>query len=772
MAAGLYIFIFYSYILNLLYQEIPIAAYTLTPSQSIIDGQILISQGETFELGFFSPSNSKFRYVGIWYNTKTIPVQTVVWVANRDSPLLDTSGVLKVDTTGNVVIEDGRRKVIWSSNSSKAVESPIVEFLDSGNLVLRDKKNGDSENYMWQSFDYLCDTLLPHMKLGRDLKTGHDRFMSSWKSSDDPSYGDFTYGTYRTGLPELAIRNRSKMYYRSGPWNGIRFSGSPDLKGNSIFTYEVIQNAEEMYFRFQLVNKSVVSRFVLRQTSLHGLTWVDQTNSWFLQITIPRDPCDAYSLCGAYSSCDSNNVPVCRCLRGFKPKSAQDWEEMDWSQGCKHNTSVNCSKGEGFNRISGVKLPDTTGSWFNMTMNLDECRVKCLKNCSCMAYTNADIRGSGSGCVMWFTDLVDIRQFSNDGQDFYIRMAPSELENDVMSDTKSYSRTKKRVVLTVTVAVLVSIFLLGLGAYIFRKKQMKTITRKLPTEVNKEKSQEVPLFDTVKPITREYSSENKDDLEVLLYDFDTIATATNNFSNLNKLGEGGFGCVYKGTLKDGQQIAVKRLSKTSGQGVEEFKNEVVLIAKLQHRNLVGLYGCCVEGEEKMLVYEYMLNKSLDYHLFDKANNLLIDWQKRFNIIVGVSRGLLYLHQDSKYRIVHRDLKASNVLLDGEMNPKISDFGMARIFGGDQTEGETNRVVGTYGYMSPEYAMDGHFSAKSDVFSFGVLVLEIISGKKNRGFYCSSKQFNLLSYVSTYLWFICFTYTISIIFCPHLCIICG
>ncbi|KAF8414035.1 hypothetical protein HHK36_002034 [Tetracentron sinense] len=230
-----------------------------------------------------------------------------------------------------------------------------------------------------------------------------------------------------------------------------------------------------------------------------------------------------------------------------------------------------------------------------------------------------------------------------------------------------------------------------------------------------------------------------------LFDLVTISTATDNFSNANKLGEGGFGPVYKGKLLDGQEIGVKRLSKNSLQGVDELKNEIISISKLQHNNLVRLLGCCIQGEEKMLIYEYMSNKSLDSFIFDQTRRSLLDWQKRFNIILGIARGLLYLHQDSRLRIIHRDLKASNILLDRDMNPKISDFGMARIFGGDQVEASTSRVVGTYGYMSPEYAIDGHFSIKSDVFSFGVLVLEIVTGQKNRGFYHPNHQLNLLGH---------------------------
>ncbi|XP_028767835.1 cysteine-rich receptor-like protein kinase 10 [Neltuma alba] len=257
-------------------------------------------------------------------------------------------------------------------------------------------------------------------------------------------------------------------------------------------------------------------------------------------------------------------------------------------------------------------------------------------------------------------------------------------------------------------------------------------------------------FWCLKRRARKYASVPKQSVDIssvesLQFDLDTIKTATNDFSPDNRLGQGGFGEVYKGVLPGGQELAVKRLSSGSKQGMGEFKNEVITMAKLQHRNLVRLLGFCLDEEEKILVYEFLPNRSLDNFLFGLENQGKLNWSRRYKIIVGITRGMLYLHEDSRLKIIHRDLKASNVLLDEDLNPKISDFGMARIFGVDQTQASTSRVVGTFGYMAPEYAMHGHISIKSDIYSFGVLILEIISGKKNTSFYISSYAEDLLSY---------------------------
>ncbi|XP_033144192.1 cysteine-rich receptor-like protein kinase 11 isoform X2 [Brassica rapa] len=299
---------------------------------------------------------------------------------------------------------------------------------------------------------------------------------------------------------------------------------------------------------------------------------------------------------------------------------------------------------------------------------------------------------------------------------------PSDIRDCAGSETISIGIFKAIVIQTAI--IIIFLVLLALGFFIYRRRKS---CRALGSQGS---STEIPVIHS------------------LQYDFKAIEAATNKFSERNLIGQGGFGDVFKAVL-NGREVAVKRLSKTSGQGGREFKNEAVLVAKLQHRNLVRLFGFCVQEDEKILVYEFVPNKSLDYFLFDPSSiQGQLNWKTRYNIIGGIARGVLYLHQDSRLRVIHRDLKASNILLSANMNPKISDFGLATIFRMEQTRGNTNRIAGTYAYMSPEYAMHGQFSMKSDIYSFGVLVLEIISGKKNSGVYQmdeTSTAGNLVTY---------------------------
>uniref|UniRef100_M4EE76 Receptor-like serine/threonine-protein kinase n=1 Tax=Brassica campestris TaxID=3711 RepID=M4EE76_BRACM len=441
----------------------------------------------------------------------------------------------------------------------------------------------------------------------------------------------------------------------------------------------------------QDANGSVSFSFVGRDSKLPRLVLTPEGRlkrfqrsgtKWEVTYEGPANSCDFYGLCGPFGLCVRSVPPKCKCFKGFVPKYKEEWERGNWTEGCVRRTELLC-------------YGNSTGKSQNVFHHVANIKPpdfykfanldaeECYQSCLQNCSCLAFAFIREIGCLMWNHELMDTVQFSSGGELLSIRLARSELEI-----------------------------------------------------ISNDASQDAWSNDLT---PQDFSS-------LCFFEMNTIQTATNNFSLSNKLGHGGFGSVYKGKLQDGKEIAVKRLSSSSRQGKEEFMNEIVLISKLQHRNLVRILGCCIDGEERLLIYEFMVNKSLDTFLFDSSKKHKIDWQKRFDIIQGIARGLLYLHHDSRLRVIHRDLKVSNILLDENMNPKISDFGLARMFEGTQCEENTRRVVGTLGYMSPEYAWTGIFSEKSDIYAFGVLLLEIISGEKISRFNYAKEGKDLLEYV--------------------------
>ncbi|XP_048638119.1 G-type lectin S-receptor-like serine/threonine-protein kinase RKS1 isoform X2 [Brassica napus] len=701
---------------------------TIMRRQSLRDGDVILSEGGRFAFGFFSLGTSNLRYVGIWY--AQISEQTVVWVANRDRPINDTSGLIKFSSRGNLCIyaSVNTTEPLWSTNVSDSISEPtlVARLSNTGNLVLLDTLTGRG---YWESFDHPTDTFLPFMKLGFTRKDGLDRVLTSWRSPNDPGSGNRTLRMDRRGFPELILHKGTIQWWRTGPWTGLRWSGVPEMNRGYIFNNSFVNNQDEVSFTYGVTDASVITRLKVNERgTIQRFTWIARDNRWNEFWSVPKEECDYYAHCGVNGFCDpiSSETFECTCLPGFEPKITRHWFLRDYTGGCsrKNKTSL-CREKDGFVKLTHAKIPDTENASVDMSVTLKECKQKCLGNCSCVGYASAyhDGEGGERGCLTWHGDMLDTRTYLNSGQDFYIRVDKEELAR---WDSNGSSRKTRVVLVLISLSAAVMLLMVIVFCFVRKRRKLNSLRRSSTTF----------SFDF------EDSLKFEDDRELPLFDLNTIAAATDNFSSHNKLGAGGFGPVYKGVLQNGMEVAVKRLSKNSGQGMEEFKNEVKLISKLQHRNLVRILGCCVELEEKMLIYEYLPNKSLDCFIFEQRAAL--DWPKRKGIIRGIARGTMYLHQDSRLRIIHRDLKASNILLDNEMIPKISDFGMARIFGGNQIEGCTNRVVGTIGYMSPEYAMEGHFSVKSDVYSFGVLILEIISGKKNSAFHKESS--NLVGHI--------------------------
>ncbi|XP_028804404.1 G-type lectin S-receptor-like serine/threonine-protein kinase At1g11330 isoform X2 [Neltuma alba] len=708
-------FLIYSFTFTLMVSGLD----TVAPSVLIQEPETVSSNNGMFTLGFFRPQNSTRCYLGIWFMSESF----VVWVANENDPLTDSSGILTISGNGNLVVLNGQKQVVWSTNVSTASNSS-AQLLDSGNLVLIDRTTGA---FLWQSFQHPSNTLLEGMKLSTNKKTGKKMLLTSWKSTSDPSYGGFSLSLEPHNVTEMFVWKENHPYWRSGPWDGTAFLGIPWMT-QSIFQNGVqIKEEEGIYnISYDQTNKAILVTIILdSQGIVKPMIWNSKANIWEPQRKGFHSECDVYGICGPSGICSKRgSPPICSCLKGFEPKNKEEWARRNWTSGCMRREALQCerdkygsqaSKPDGYFKLEKIKPPDHAELLLSISGDIIDCQIMCLKNCSCIAYAYE----RRIGCMVWNEDLLDLQIFPFRGVDLCIRLAHSELGID-----------RRKMTAAILISVLIGIVLITAFGYFLWKK------------VSKQKGEMHLQIHNSKRM-RNLKQVKIQDLS--LFDFRKLATATNNFDIANKLGQGGFGPVYKGKFEDGQEIAIKRLSRSSGQGVEEFINEVELISKLEHQNLVTLLGCCIEGEEVILVYEFMPNKSLDEHIFDPLQQKSLDWGKRCNIIEGIARGLLYLHRDSRLRIIHRDLKASNILLDEKLNPKISDFGLAKLFGGDEDQANTKRIVGTYGYISPEYATEGLYSEKSDVFSFGILLLEVITGRKNTSFYEDAESLTLLGF---------------------------
>ncbi|XP_026418161.1 G-type lectin S-receptor-like serine/threonine-protein kinase At1g61430 [Papaver somniferum] len=740
---------------------------TITATQFITDPETIISSKDgIFRLGFFSLGDSSNRYVGIWYNN--IPGPTIVWVANRDHPLNDSTGVFKIASDGNLVVLDGQGKLCWTTDVTDIGSDQLVaELLDTGNLVLRESSpnyNYDEGRHFWQSFDHPTNTFLPGMQIGGNLRTGEKKTITSWKNdSNDPSKGDFTLELDPYVLPELVIKNRSWKKWRSGPWVEELFGSQHPMEEflgmdhRGYFKLERDYPKGTIFLSLIYYEKAALSRIVLESDgNLVGKQWHEERRQWLVSWSS-----DIYNICGPFGIYMPYSK-TCSCMRGFEPKFINEWEGGNWSGGCARRNELRCAiqsnktgdknsggamvnEADGFLEVKISNVPDNFH--FSETMNDVQCRYKCLHNCSCIAHSYSN-HILNTGCMWWTGDLIDARKtYGPVDFNLRIRVANSEFvdRHRVVHNNKEGS-----VKIIIITSVLIGILLTGVSSYfcwifmgeqihfcwVFMARQILSCLRWIGDQSGfiycyflyligkmkrgmrrsvelerkrrhrKKKKRNMRRSSVYSDDEYSHAREPSDtemligeNTELRLIDFKTLSVATNNFSEANMLGHGGFGPVYKGTLRDGleeQEIAVKRLSKNSEQGSQEFKNEVLVVSKLQHRNLVRLLGCCTYREEKMLIYEYMPNKSLDAFLFDPKMRGLFDWKRRFEIILGIRRGILYLHRDSRLRVIHRDLKASNILLDDELNPKISDFGMARIFGGNERlQANTRKVAGTF-----------------------------------------------------------------------------
>ena len=409
------------------------AANRLSSSESltISSNRTLVSPGGAFELGFFKPSALPRWYLGIRYTE--VSEKIYAWVANRDNPLLTSTGTLEI-SRNNLVLIGQFNKTVWSTNLTSRDAPVIAELLSNGNFVLRHSDNNDDpSSFLWQSFDFPTDTLLPEMKLGIDHKNKRNWILTSWRAADDPASGNFTLKLEtQWGLPEFILRmNHGWVAARSGPWNGIEFSGIPEMQRSDNIISNFTVNSDEAAYSFRMTNHSIYSILTARDWMLVRVTWTSTSLEWKRsEDNLFTDICDVYHVCyGPNTYCDINTSPRCNCIRGFVPQNATEWAERDEvlgrsRSGCVRKTQLNCEEYHDFVLLNNTKLPDTKTATVDQGI-IDEkiCKERCLSDCNCTSFAFGK---NGLGCVTWTGDLVDIRTYFEGGYALFVKVSADD----------------------------------------------------------------------------------------------------------------------------------------------------------------------------------------------------------------------------------------------------------------------------------------------------------------------------------------------------------
>ncbi|KAL6888680.1 hypothetical protein ACP4OV_009706 [Aristida adscensionis] len=704
------------------------AGDTLRAGQALAAGAKLVSGNGKFALGFFRPTStsksgknatSPYWYLGVWFNA--MPICTPVWIANRDTPITAPNlnlTQLKISPDGTTLVlslmnsNATSEHIIWSSPSPHPISrtdpntslNTSAVLLDTGNLQLVIESQSNVTSSLWESFDYPTDIVLPTAKFGWNKVTGLIRQGISKKSLIDPGLGSYSLELDASGLV-LQHRNPSVVYWS---WSAqkqvlsiiklINMILDMDPRTTGLLKPVYVNNNEEEYYAFTLLNESsyaFMSLGISGQIMIN--VWSHDHQSWQIVYANPLDPCTPSATCGPFTVCSATAQPFCSCMEGFSQKSPQEWDLDDRSGGCVRNTPLQCTSSkkntvnstDAFRPVARVSLPYGPQSIGNATTD-SKCAEACLSSCTCTAYTY-----NSSGCSVWHGELLSVNL--NDGieissQDvLYIRLAAKDLP------TLTKNRRKPTVVVVATSIMSFGLLMLMLLLVVWRNK-----------------------FNWCGASSHETQGSGG----IIAFRYAALGHATKNFSE--QLGAGGFGSVFKGVLSDLTTIAVKRLDGAR-QGEKQFRAEVSSLGSIQHINLVKLIGFCCDGDKRLLVYEHMSNGSLDGHLFESST--IMNWETRYQVAIGVARGLSYLHQSCHKCIIHCDIKPENILLDASFVPKIADFGMAAIVGRDFSRVLTT-FRGTVGYLAPEWLSGVAITPKVDVYSFGMVLLEMISGRRN------------------------------------------
>ncbi|KAL5570039.1 hypothetical protein UlMin_026614 [Ulmus minor] len=669
------------------------------------EDQVLTSANRIFTAGFFPVGVNSFCFA-IWF-TNDAGNRTIVWMANRDQPVNGKFSKLTLQKTRNLVLTDAGRKEVWSTHTSSRSVTKL-ELLNSGNLILKNLENMS----LWESFDSPTDTLLPHQKLTKNTK------LLSSRSGTNFSSGFYKLFFDTNNILSLVFDNieLSSVYWPSPwlmPWEAGRSTYNNtniamlDSLGNfsstDKFTFTPDDYGSAKIWRRLKVDSDGNLRLYSRRVG---------EEEWKVSWQAFTDPCKIHGICGANSLCsyDPKFGRKCSCIPGHKMRN-----QADWSYGCEPEFKLSCKK----NQSRFIKLLNTEfygydyGVFRNHTLR--DCEDLCFQLCDCVgfqySFLQLESRGKvGFNCYPKIM-LVNGMHTPSFFGDLYVRtpkIYPYSIREFslncssqvAMVDSK-YTKRKSNALVK-----FILVFVFGLGVF-------ELICALF-----------VVLF-LMK--TRKDSGVNVGDYVLAgtgfrRFSFAELKKATKGFTE--EIGRGAAGVVYKGVLSNGRVAAIKRL-REANQGEAEFLAEVNMIGRLNHKNLIEMWGYCAEGKHRLLVYEYLEHGSLKQGL---SSNLL-DWKKRFEIAIGTARGLAYLHEECLEWVLHCDVKPQNILLGSDYLPKVADFGLSKLLKrGELKTSSFSKIRGTRGYMAPEWVTNRRITSKVDVYSYGIVVLEMLTGR--------------------------------------------
>ena len=675
-------------------------------------GIFLESINKDFGFGFITtPDDFTLFTLSIIHKSSS----RLIWSANRASPVSNYDK-LQFQANGAIVLrrEEGGGSEVWRLDNANKNASRM-ELRDSGNLVV---VSGDDGASIWESFDHPTDTLITNQA-----------FKENMKLTSNPSSNNMTYSLeIKSGDMLLSVDSSTPQAY----WSMGNDRGRIIEKNGVVTSSSLLGNS----WRFFDEKQSLLWQFVYSDNKDDNATWIAVLgNNGVISFSnlgsgvsaadsstkIPSDQCATPEPCGSYYSCSGSKV--CGCVSGLSRVRSDCKSGIDTSL-CDNKKDNNASSPvELVNAGDGVDyFALEFASPFSKKTTLDSCKEFCSTNCSCLGLF---FRNSSGDCFL-FDWIGSFKSSGSGGSGLvsYIKVATNGLGGGDNGDDGDGTHFPYIVII-----VLATVFIIGCLIFVAFRIHRRTRTK------------------TVLDGDEEHSSEEDNFLENLSgmpirFTFKDLQSATNNFSI--KLGQGGFGSVYEGTLPDGSRLAVKKLEGI-GQGKKEFRAEVSIIGSIHHLHLVRLRGFCAEGAHRLLVYEFLAKGSLEKWIFRRRDgDILLDWDTRFNIAVGTAKGLAYLHEDCDARIIHCDIKPENILLDDNFNAKVSDFGLAKLMTREQSHVFTT-MRGTRGYLAPEWITNYAISEKSDVYSYGMVLLELIGGRKNYDPSESSEKCHFPSY---------------------------